>query len=131
MNKKDTIEIYRRRIAAAVEYINLHLDEELELVDIAAVANFSPYHFHRIFKAFRGEPLGSYVSRLRVETAAHLLVLREAAGTGTKADRRAGSLYLRRVYRAVSGNNRRGFFRRGSIRYPRYPQAARNSGGAR
>jgi AraC family transcriptional regulator len=68
-----THEIYQLRIAAAVEYINLHLDEELELADIAAVAHFSPFHFHRIFKAFRGEPLGSYITRLRVETAAQLL----------------------------------------------------------
>lgn len=73
MKKLETIEIYQQRIVAAVDYINLHLDEELELADIARVANFSPYHFHRIFKAFRGEPLGSYITRLRVETAAQLL----------------------------------------------------------
>ena len=73
MTKPETIKIYQRRIAAAVEYINFHLDEELELADIAAVAHFSPFHFHRIFKAFMGEPLGSYVTRLRVETAAQLL----------------------------------------------------------
>lgn len=74
MKKPETREIYQQRIAAAVEYINLHLDEELELADIAGVANFSPYHFHRIFRAFRGEPLGSYITRMRVETAAHLLL---------------------------------------------------------
>ena len=73
MKRTETIEIYRQRIAAAVGYINLHLDEELGLADIAAVAHFSPFHFHRIFKAFRGEPLGSYITRLRVETAAQLL----------------------------------------------------------
>ncbi len=73
MAKPETIEIYQRRIAAAVEYINLHLEEELELAGIAAVAHFSPFHFHRIFKAFRGEPLGAYITRLRVETAAQLL----------------------------------------------------------
>lgn len=73
MNKQETIEIYRQRIAAAVEYINLHLDERLALADIAAVAHFSPFHFHRIFKAFCGEPLGVYITRLRVGTAAHLL----------------------------------------------------------
>ncbi len=56
-----------------MEYINRHLDEELELERIAAVAHFSPFHFHRIFRAFRGEPLGSYITRLRVEAAARLL----------------------------------------------------------
>ena len=72
--KPETINIYQRRIATAVEYINLHLDEELELAQIAAVANFSPFHFHRIFKAFRGEPLGAFIARMRVETAAQLLI---------------------------------------------------------
>ncbi len=73
MKRNETIEIYNRRIECAVEYINRHLDEELELADIASVANFSPFHFHRIFRAFRGEPLGTYITRLRVEAAARLL----------------------------------------------------------
>lgn len=68
-----TKEIYRERVAKAVEYVNSHLDEPLELADIASVASFSPFHFHRIFKAFRGEPLGSFITRLRVETAAQML----------------------------------------------------------
>ncbi len=68
-----TTQIYEQRIEKAVEYINRHLDEELELERIADVAHFSPYHFHRIFRAFRGEPLGSYITRLRVEAAAKLL----------------------------------------------------------
>jgi AraC family transcriptional regulator len=71
--KPETIEIYRQRVEAAVAYIDLHLDEELDLSDIAAVAHFSPFHFHRIFKAFRGEPPGGYITRRRVETAARLL----------------------------------------------------------
>lgn len=74
MKRNQTYEIYQKRIAAAKRYINLNLDRELELAEIAAVANFSPFHFHRIFRAFVGEPLGGYVTRLRVETAANLLV---------------------------------------------------------
>ena len=73
VKRSETIESYNRRIEAAVEYISRHLDEELELAGVAAVANFSPFHFHRIFRAFRGEPLGSYITRLRVEAAARLL----------------------------------------------------------
>ncbi len=73
MKRNETIESYNRRIDAAVEFIDRHLDEELELADIARVANFSPFHFHRIFRAFRGEPLGSFITRSRVEAAARLL----------------------------------------------------------
>ncbi len=73
MKRQETIEIYNARIDAAVEFINRNLDRELELATIADAAHFSPFHFHRIFRAFRGEPLGSYITRLRVETAARLL----------------------------------------------------------
>jgi AraC family transcriptional regulator len=73
MKREETADIYRYRIAAAIEYVKQHLDEELELADIAGVAHFSPFHFHRIFRAFEGEPLGSYITRLRVEQAARLL----------------------------------------------------------
>ncbi len=73
MKKQETIAIYEQRIEAAIEHIGLHLDEELTLAGIAAVAHFSPFHFHRIFKAFRGEPLGVYITRKRVEAAAGLL----------------------------------------------------------
>ncbi len=73
MNKRETREDYLMRIARVERYIADHLDEEIYLSKLAAVSNFSEYHFHRIFKAFRGEPLGSYVTRTRVETAAHLL----------------------------------------------------------
>jgi AraC family transcriptional regulator len=73
MSKHETIEIYNRRIEAAIEYIDRNLDEELELERIARAAHFSPFHFHRIFRAFRGEPLGVFITRRRVEAAARLL----------------------------------------------------------
>ncbi len=73
MKKQQTREIYERRVAAAEAYIAAHLDEELELERVAAAAHFSPFHFHRIFRAFRGETPGSYITRLRVEAAEKLL----------------------------------------------------------
>lgn len=73
MNRKQTMEEYRVRIAAAKRYVREHLDEELVLDDVAAAAAFSPYHFHRIFRAHTAEPLGAYITRLRVEMAAQLL----------------------------------------------------------
>ena len=45
----------------------------MDLEMLASISNFSPYHFHRITKAFLGEPIGAFVTRLRVETAARLL----------------------------------------------------------
>jgi AraC family transcriptional regulator len=57
-----------------LEYIDRQLDEQLELDRMAKVANFSPFHFHRLFTAWFGETLGDYVRRRRLEMAALRLV---------------------------------------------------------
>ena len=71
--KISTKEDYQRRINLVVEHINNHLDEKLSLKKLSEVSNFSEYHFHRIFKAFLHEPLATYITRVRVETAAQLI----------------------------------------------------------
>jgi AraC family transcriptional regulator len=53
-----------------VEHIDRHLDRALALDELAGVAHFSAYHFHRLFSAWMGETLGDYVRRRRVEIAA-------------------------------------------------------------
>lgn len=72
-NKPVTRDEYMRRINIVEEYINAHLDEKLDLCKLAELSCLSPFHFHRITKAFLGEPIGAYISRTRVETAARLL----------------------------------------------------------
>lgn len=64
---------YTARINRVLDYIEAHLTEDLSLEQLARVACFSPYHFHRLFRALVGEPLGAHVQRLRVERAARLL----------------------------------------------------------
>jgi AraC family transcriptional regulator len=61
---------YEKRLNAALEFIDRNLDEEISLATLAGAAHFSPYHFHRIFSAFVGEPPAEYVRRLRLEKAA-------------------------------------------------------------
>lgn len=61
---------YSRRLHAVVEFIDRNLDGKLDLATIAGVAHFSQYHFHRLFHALMGEPLGDYVRRRRLEVAA-------------------------------------------------------------
>lgn len=53
-----------------MDYIDQHLDQSLELSVIAEVANFSPFHFHRIFTFLIGETPIDYIQRLRIEKAA-------------------------------------------------------------
>jgi len=58
------------RIQRVVAYLADHLDEELDLEAIARVAYFSPYHFHRIYRAVVGETANDTVRRLRLHRAA-------------------------------------------------------------
>jgi len=67
--KKD----YLKRVNIVIEYINYHLDEDIDLEKLADISNFSKWHFQRMMKAYLGEPIGIYIIRMRVETAAKLL----------------------------------------------------------
>lgn len=66
-------EDYNKRINKVTEYINNHIDEKMDLHTLASIANFSAFHFHRLFRAIQKETLASYITRLRVETAARFL----------------------------------------------------------
>jgi len=71
--KTITAEEYAKRINTVIEYIGRNLDKEINLDELSEVSRFSIYHFHRIFRAMVGEPVGAFVVRMRVETAARLL----------------------------------------------------------
>ena len=53
-----------------MDYIDGHIDQPLDLKKIADIANFSSFHFHRIFTFLIGETPIDYIQRLRVERAA-------------------------------------------------------------
>ena len=69
----NSTELYICRINAVIDFIENHLDENLNIEELSRVAQFSQFHFHRIFRAFMGEPLYAFITRLRVERAAALL----------------------------------------------------------
>ena len=65
--------IYQQRINAVIRYVRENLDSDLSLETLAQVASFSPFHFHRVFKAMTDETINELVVRLRLERAAALL----------------------------------------------------------
>jgi AraC family transcriptional regulator len=69
MNAKESKHIYRRRMNRVIDHIRDHLTEPLPLASLARLAHFSPFHFHRIFRSLAGEPLHTFIRRLRVEKA--------------------------------------------------------------
>ncbi len=67
-------EEYKARINRVIDYIDTHIDQELSLDTLAGVANFSRFHFFRIFQAITGETLNQFIQRVRVEKAAAQLI---------------------------------------------------------
>jgi AraC family transcriptional regulator len=61
---------YQERILRVLTHIQEHLDDALDLEELARVACFSSFHFHRIFAAMTGETIADHVRRLRLERAA-------------------------------------------------------------
>jgi len=87
-----------------VNYIQQNLDNELTLEELAQQANFSSYHFHRIFSGMLGESVKELIRRLRLERAAIELrtsttsILDIALGAGYESD-----MAFSRVFKAKSG----------------------------
>ncbi len=71
----------RQRYAAQIERLVRYLHAldwsddaaALDLEKLAAVANLSPWHFHRVFRLMTGESVGEMVRRMRVAKGAALL----------------------------------------------------------
>jgi AraC family transcriptional regulator len=64
---------YAQRINRVIDHIRQNLDRPVKLEQLAKVACFSEFHFHRIFGAVAGETVNSFTNRLRLEKAARLL----------------------------------------------------------
>ncbi|WP_298540666.1 GyrI-like domain-containing protein [uncultured Aquimarina sp.] len=68
---------YIHRINLALQFIDNNLDGDLSLEIVANIALYSPFHFHRIFKAVVGETLNAYINRRRIEKMALVLMHRK------------------------------------------------------
>ena len=68
---------YVDRLNRAIDHVTRNLNQPLRLEDVAKVACFSPYHFHRIFRAVVGETLHDFVKRVRLERALYLMSHRD------------------------------------------------------
>ncbi|MFB7221473.1 GyrI-like domain-containing protein [Streptomyces sp. NPDC056227] len=53
----------------AMEHIESHLDQPIDVADLAHIAVTSEYHFRRLFSALAGIPLSEYIRRRRLTVA--------------------------------------------------------------
>ncbi|MFF4246781.1 GyrI-like domain-containing protein [Streptomyces sp. NPDC001822] len=57
------------RLNKALEHIEAHLDEPVDVAGLARIAVTSEYHFRRMFSALAGLPLSEYIRRRRLTVA--------------------------------------------------------------
>ncbi|PXA99172.1 AraC family transcriptional regulator [Nostoc sp. 3335mG] len=67
------IDAYRTRLLRVLDYIDTHIDENLDLDTLSQVAAFSKYHFHRQFAATFDVSVHRYVQLARLKRASHAL----------------------------------------------------------
>lgn len=99
-----------RRLNNAVEYIESHLDSEIDIAQAARLAVCSSFHFQRVFSYMAGVTLTGYIRRRQMTLAAF-----EPAESGAQDQRRGAEIRLRisrRVQSRVSERPRRGPQRR-------------------
>lgn len=77
---------YTQRIDRVIDYLRGNLHRPVKLAELANVACFSEFHFHRIFGAVTGETLNNFTNRLRLEKAARLLRYSEQSVTDIALD---------------------------------------------
>ncbi len=73
MESRRTEQDYRARVARAVAAIVADPMAVHRLEDLARLAHFSPFHFHRVYASVAGETVAATVRRVRLALATQLL----------------------------------------------------------
>lgn len=120
--------IYLDRINRVIDYITTHLTEPLRLHDLARLAHFSPFHFHRLFRSLVGEPLHTFIRRLRLERAIGMMqhspqrTLTEIAfSTGFASSSDFSRAFKQQYGYSPRGHSRERFLQESKIRQDLYP----------
>ena len=64
----------RHAVERVIDTMQERVAEPLSLVEMARIAMFSPYHFHRMFRCVTGLPPAQFLSAVRMATACRLLL---------------------------------------------------------
>ncbi|MEV0957861.1 AraC family transcriptional regulator [Streptomyces sp. NPDC049951] len=92
------------RLNQAMEHIESHLDQPLDVAGLARIATTSEYHFRRMFSALAGLPLSEYVRRRRLTVAGAEVLAGERTllDIATRYGYGSGEAFAR-AFRAVHG----------------------------
>jgi AraC-like DNA-binding protein len=75
------LEGHTRAVESVVTEMRAHLNRPYTLDDFAEMANYSPFHFARLFRRVVGVPPGEFLAALRFERAKQLILTTEASIT--------------------------------------------------
>ncbi|MEV1289216.1 AraC family transcriptional regulator [Micromonospora sp. NPDC049679] len=92
------------RLNQAMEHIERHLDQRIEVAELARIAVTSEYHFRRLFSALAGVPLSEYIRRRRLTVAGAEVLAgqRTLLDVAVRYGYRSGEAFAR-AFRAVHG----------------------------
>ncbi|HEV7320707.1 MAG TPA: AraC family transcriptional regulator [Ensifer sp.] len=97
---------YEARLNRVVDYIYDHLEDDIRFDDLAKVACLSPWHWHRIYTAMRGETIAATIRRLRLSRAAERLANSDMAVATIASRAGYGSLdTFRRAFKETYGKS--------------------------
>ncbi|MDD3075198.1 MAG: GyrI-like domain-containing protein [Proteiniphilum sp.] len=74
IEKKDLNSEYIFRINRTIDYIESNIENPMTLEELATVANFSKFHFSRLFQSIVGETPFQFILRVRLEKAATFIL---------------------------------------------------------
>ena len=66
-----------RRLEAALAFVRKNYIKGVSLAEAAAVAGWSPFHFHRVFKRWHGKSPKQIITELRIEKAKQMILADE------------------------------------------------------
>lgn len=73
MNRAHGWSDYQARMGRVTAYIHDHLEDALDLAQLAELAHMSPFHWHRVYHALYGETIATTVRRARLSRASGYL----------------------------------------------------------
>ncbi|MGG6229702.1 AraC family transcriptional regulator [Tenacibaculum sp. SDUM215027] len=116
----ETKEFYINRLQQVVSYLRTKYNQKILIEDLEELSNFSYRNLQRIFKAQYQETIGAYVTRVKVENSAKMLVftsdkIKDIAEKVGYADVQTYSKSFKKHYGitpAVYRNKREEFFKK-------------------
>lgn len=72
---KQTEKEHQERICTVIDFMFKNITDDISLHALSLLANYSPFHFQKVFKQVTGKTPKQYIIKLRLEAALHLIVI--------------------------------------------------------